>query len=72
MVAQEDPTTDIGNENGSVKSQRTVMVQEQQEVASEAEDGQDHEDGGEEVPQEEDEENDGRKQQCINIDGRLF
>ena len=60
MVAREDTTTDPGNENGSGKPEGTVVVQEQQDVASEAEDGQDHEDGGEDpAHEEEDEENDG-------------
>ena len=61
MAAQEDNQTDPGNESGRVKRERTVVVQERQDIVSEPEDGQDHDDAGDDTaaPQSENEENDG-------------
>jgi hypothetical protein len=54
----EEPAPEDAIDNGSTK-QQTVVVQHQPDVASEAEDGQDHDDGGDEPAQTDDEENDG-------------
>ena len=71
-MVQDDTPTGPSSANGSVKPERSVVVQEQRDVASEAEDGQEHDEGGEEVVQEDDDENDGTETQGMSINGRLF
>jgi len=66
----EESATENGTENGSTKP-RTVVVQ-QQDVASEAEDGQDHEDGGDEPTHTDEEENDGTYPMILTVDNRLL
>lgn len=67
----EEPATEDGTENGSTKP-RTVVVQQLQDVASEAEDGQDHEDGGDEPTQTDEDENDGTYSSILTVDNRLL
>ena len=64
MLATEPESTDPVN--GNVKPERTVVVQEIQDAASEAEDGQEHEDGADDAAavRTDDEESDGT---CCNM-----
>ena len=67
----EEPATENGTENGSTKPP-TVVVQQQQDVASEAEDGQDHEDGGDEPTHTDEEDNDGIYPIILTLTGDFF
>jgi len=66
----EEPATENGTENGSTKPPTGVV--QQQDVASEAEDGQDHEDGGDEPTHTDEEENDGTYPIVLTVDSRLL
>jgi len=76
MLAPEPESTDPVN--GTVKPERAVVVQEIQDAASEAEDGQEHEDGADDAAavRTDDEESDGTccyaRVSVVIAEGRRF